>query len=435
MATIQAYDRRIEAAESLAAAEQSLRSITAQELAPFVRQQEVEDAEELSRIIQDQALPSFSAFDIVTQRLSVSQRQLAESEQAVTAELQASIDAIDMAAEAQQRLEEEVRQTEVANQRFAEQLASNITSSFEDAILGARGFGGAMAGLAEDMLRLILRITVLQPLAESLLATFNRGGGGAGSGIGNFLSSVLSGLVSGSPGAPVAASGPSRTPGFQFGGAFTVPGTGGPDSQNVFFRASPGERVTVSPASAQPRITINNYAGPDTSVETQTRSGPSGEQVVEVIVRKSLDRMSRTGELGKDSGSVRRSPDLDSEVTMAIATWPTGIPQIFQPDGFRIQPRPGTIRSEPDILPIRVRRRSTILLYDVGGTILLNDSQRLVFLDWYNDQLFGGVHDFNWTHPLDQTQAAVMQFTEDPEITLIGSLQYVLTVRLQMQVA
>ena len=120
---------------------------------------------------------------------------------------------------------------------------------------------------------------------------------------------------------------------------------------------------------------------------------------------------------------------------MAIATWPTGIPQIFQPDGFRIQPRPGTIRSEPDILPIRVRRRSTILLYDVGGTILLTDSQRLVFLDWYNDQLFGGVHDFNWTHPLDQTQAAVMQFTEDPEITLIGSLQYVLTVRLQMQVA
>ena len=191
-----------------------------------------------------------------------------------------------------------------------------------------------MAGLAEDMLRLILRITVLQPLAESLLATFNRGGGGAGSGIGNFLSSVLSGLVSGSPGAPVAASGPSRTPGFQFGGAFTVPGTGGPDSQNVFFRASPGERVTVSPASAQPRITINNYAGPDTSVETQTRSGPSGEQVVEVIVRKSLDRMSRTGELGKDSGSVWRSTDVDSEVTWPLQPGRLAFPSCFSRTGF-----------------------------------------------------------------------------------------------------
>ena len=119
---------------------------------------------------------------------------------------------------------------------------------------------------------------------------------------------------------------------------------------------------------------------------------------------------------------------------MAIATWPSGIPQLFQPDQFRFKPRPGTIRSKPDIGPIRPRRRSTILLYDVGGTILLNDSQRLVFLDWYDVQLFGGVHDFNWTHPLDQTQAVVMTFTEDPEITLIGSLQYVLNVELEMQV-
>jgi len=40
--------------------------------------------------------------------------------------------------------------------------------------------------------------------------------------------------------------------GFQHGGSFVVPGSGGPDSQNVAFRASPGERVTVgenSPAS------------------------------------------------------------------------------------------------------------------------------------------------------------------------------------------
>ena len=64
----------------------------------------------------------------------------------------------------------------------------------------------------------------------------------------------------------------------------------------------------------------------------------------------------------------------------------------------------------------------------------MNDSQRLVFLDWYDDQLFGGVHDFNWTHPLDETQAVVMTFTEDPEIRLIGSLQYVVNVELEMQV-
>lgn len=37
--------------------------------------------------------------------------------------------------------------------------------------------------------------------------------------------------------------------GFQFGGAFTVPGVGGPDSQVVRFRATPGERVQVTPAN------------------------------------------------------------------------------------------------------------------------------------------------------------------------------------------
>ena len=34
---------------------------------------------------------------------------------------------------------------------------------------------------------------------------------------------------------------------FQHGGSFIVGGQGGPDSQMVSFRASPGERVTVSP--------------------------------------------------------------------------------------------------------------------------------------------------------------------------------------------
>ena len=34
--------------------------------------------------------------------------------------------------------------------------------------------------------------------------------------------------------------------GFQRGGAFTVPGSGGPDSQLVSFAATPGERVSVT---------------------------------------------------------------------------------------------------------------------------------------------------------------------------------------------
>lgn len=45
-------------------------------------------------------------------------------------------------------------------------------------------------------------------------------------------------------------------PQFQHGGAFTVGGQGGPDSQLVAFRASPGERVTVQP-NVTNNLTIN----------------------------------------------------------------------------------------------------------------------------------------------------------------------------------
>ena len=203
-------------------------------------------------------------------------------------------------------LEQQERQTEQETRRFADTLSGSFNSALESAIFAGKGFGEVVRSLGEDLARLIIRITIFRPLAESLAAIFSQGSGGGGGGGGGFLQTIIgavTGALSGIGGGGGATpSGRGFVGSFQRGGAFVVPGTGGPDSRQVSFNATPGERVTVSPASAQPRITINNYAGPDTSVETQTRSGPSGEQVVEVIVRKSLDRMSRTGELGKILG-------------------------------------------------------------------------------------------------------------------------------------
>lgn len=44
---------------------------------------------------------------------------------------------------------------------------------------------------------------------------------------------------------PANPTSPARIPGFQHGGSFTVGGAGGPDSQVVAFRATPGERVSI----------------------------------------------------------------------------------------------------------------------------------------------------------------------------------------------
>jgi hypothetical protein len=58
--------------------------------------------------------------------------------------------------------------------------------------------------------------------------------------------------------------------GFQHGGSFTVPGIGGPDSQFVGLRATPGERVTITPPGVtnnNQQATIQIYAPELTSLE------------------------------------------------------------------------------------------------------------------------------------------------------------------------
>lgn len=60
----------------------------------------------------------------------------------------------------------------------------------------------------------------------------------------------LFGLFPGGIGPISTAGTPLNLEGFQNGGSFTVGGSGGPDSQLVAFRASPRERVTVSPPGA-----------------------------------------------------------------------------------------------------------------------------------------------------------------------------------------
>lgn len=71
----------------------------------------------------------------------------------------------------------------------------------------------------------------------------------------DFISGGLGGLTNIGQTLPAQQSG---TPGFQHGGAFTVGGFGGTDSQLVQFLATPGERVTVQPpGQGGPAINIS----------------------------------------------------------------------------------------------------------------------------------------------------------------------------------
>lgn len=75
--------------------------------------------------------------------------------------------------------------------------------------------------------------------------------------------------------------------GLQKGGEFTVGGSGGPDSQFVGFRASPGERVTVTPAgqagAGGMSIVINNNAPILGVDELEARFESWGQQIVNTV--------------------------------------------------------------------------------------------------------------------------------------------------------
>lgn len=107
---------------------------------------------------------------------------------------------------------------------FARDMGLSFASAFEDAVIGGKGLSDVLKGLGQDIERIILRKTVTEPLGNAVTDMVKGSSfGGSGGLLGGFKSLF----------------------GFAAGGAFTVGGAGGTDSQLVAFKATPGEEVTV----------------------------------------------------------------------------------------------------------------------------------------------------------------------------------------------
>ena len=237
---------------------------------------------------------------------------------------------------------------------LATALASNLTSSFEGAVFAGESFGNVLTGLADDMARLIFRITVLEPLTHSLAEAFGRGSSGGG--LVGFLTSLAGGVGRGLAGGAsssfsLGGSDPLGLSGldpadvirldlealkFQTGGL--LPGAFGAGPDSVLARLTPGEfvvnaqatraylpllealndapafqhggRVDASafqlPAGTAPSAAPNIYINvtnpvPGVEVEAQARppSGPRGDQVIDVMIMESLGRGQRNGQLNE----------------------------------------------------------------------------------------------------------------------------------------
>lgn len=128
---------------------------------------------------------------------------------------------------------------------FAEEAARNMQSAFADWFATMEGGFKGLLGSFVDMLRQM----IAQLLAQELLLQFFTWGSGLGGKVGAGFGTVGKRM---------------GLPGFATGGSFTVGGMGGIDSQLVAFRATPGEKVSITPpgrdgGGGAVMVNVNNY--------------------------------------------------------------------------------------------------------------------------------------------------------------------------------
>jgi hypothetical protein len=166
----------------------------------------------------------------------------------------------------------------------ARDLGLVFQSAFEDAIVAGNGFRDVLKGILQDILRLAIRKMFTEPLVEGI-GGFLKGimGGEGGGGGGGLIESGLNWL--------------KGLAGFANGGSFTVGGSGGTDSQLVAFRATPGERVTVSNGNGgmgQAIVIVNNNVPGATASQSQSSDGTV---TIDLTVEDSFGRLANRGRL------------------------------------------------------------------------------------------------------------------------------------------
>lgn len=86
---------------------------------------------------------------------------------------------------------------------LSEEIGLSFTSAFEDAIVEGRKFSEVLRGLEQDILRIVTRKLVTEPLGNAITGAL----GGASGGIGSFFSSIFGSVFGRAIGGPVSRGG------------------------------------------------------------------------------------------------------------------------------------------------------------------------------------------------------------------------------------
>ena len=97
---------------------------------------------------------------------------------------------------------------------------------------------------------------------------------------------------------------------------------------------------------------------------------------------------------------------------MTDIIWPSYLPQVMRLEGLSGKKKSNVIRTQMDAGPQKARRRYTVSTKDFTGSIVLNETQRELFENWYDNVLGSGALRFVMKDP-QTLQLSEFRFTDD----------------------
>lgn len=116
---------------------------------------------------------------------------------------------------------------------------------------------------------------------------------------------------------------------------------------------------------------------------------------------------------------------------MAIPVWPTSLPERFDASDYDEEEANNILRSETDMGPAMVRKRTSANVRPVVGSMYLTTAQRATLISFYRDDCQSGSIRFSWVDQITG-DALEYRFKEPPKFGAVTSSLH--TVSLELEV-
>jgi hypothetical protein len=118
---------------------------------------------------------------------------------------------------------------------------------------------------------------------------------------------------------------------------------------------------------------------------------------------------------------------------MATIDWPSNIDPRPEVDSYSREPMNSRLETSVDAGLPKVRNRYTAVPTNVTETFILDRTEYLAFMTWYEDTTKYGSLPFNKLDPVKEVQA-VYKFRRGsvPTVTALGGLTYMLSLNLEI---